>query len=124
VHLVAPRLRLLPTVWVHDPVSRVLFTSDTFCHTFSAESGEDPIVTGGGIADDRSTVEAQLMTRLSWMAGTDVSSIVDDLTAIFDRLDVDVLAPGHGRPLAGRGLVERQRQLVTAIVKEVGARGA
>jgi flavorubredoxin len=124
VHLVAPRLRLLPTVWVHDPVSRVLFTSDTFCHTFSAESGEDPIVTGGGIADDQSAVEAQLMTRLSWMAGTDVSSIVDDLTAIFDRLDVDVLAPGHGRPLAGRGLVERQRQLVTAIVKEVGARVA
>lgn len=121
MRLVAPRLRLLPTVWVHEPVSKVLFTSDSFCHAMAAAEGQGPVITDVGQADDAEEVESQLMTKLAWMRKTDTGVIRDDFLEIFADLEVEVLAPGHGRPFSGRAVIDRQRDLIADVISRVGA---
>ena len=97
LQLVAPRLRLLPTLWPYDPVSEVLFTSDSFCH---ARCGGDGDVT------------QQLMTKFAWLARADTTPVAHDVIQIFRNRPIRTLAPTHGRTFQGYTTVDRQRDML------------
>jgi flavorubredoxin len=106
----APRLRLLPTLWPYDPVSRTLFTSDSFCHNRGP---------GDVTADD---VLLQLRTKFSWLEGTATEAVEQDLRTIThpDGKPVRAIAPGHGYPFIGEEAVARQVDLLSTALGEVG----
>jgi flavorubredoxin len=114
LQLVAPRLRLLPTLWPYDPVSQVLFTSDSFGHARCDGDPSDLVVRAP--ADSPEDVLQQLRTKFEWLASADGDPVARDLIRIFEDRSVRALAPTHGLIFQGDAVVQQQRdQLVAAV---------
>jgi hypothetical protein len=117
LHVFSPVLRLLPTHWVYDHATRTLLTSDLFSHVSRATAGGPWIVTA---ADDDTTPamvrEHMLQTRYWWLPAAHTAGIARALRALFDRLDVERIAPGYGCVLEGRTVVERHVEMVLAVL--------
>lgn len=109
VQLYQSPVRLIATRWVHDPETKTLFTSDMFSGLHGATLDEDWIVDDS--ADDRTTVEDitrfLLGTRYWWLEGATTDELRRGLGKIFEACDVTTLAPGYGKIIRGRALVER-----------------
>jgi flavorubredoxin len=102
-------LRLINTRWMFDQETRTLFTSDSFTHEWSNSpdgpwdmSDTDCITTPDHI---RSFL---LNTRYWWLEGGKTTELRRKLGAIFEKYPIETIAPGYGRVLRGRALVERQ----------------
>ncbi|WP_442543595.1 hypothetical protein ACSBOX_17500 [Arthrobacter sp. KN11-1C] len=103
VELVSPLLRLLPTLWVFDPESGGLLTSDAFTHGGSAE----PETREG-------------LRKFRWFTGADTGPIARNIRDIFRDRDVRAVGPGYGAPFVGADVcLEQSRQLSQAI-EEMG----
>jgi hypothetical protein len=105
-------LRLINTRWMFDQETRTLFTSDSFTHEWSnssdgpwAMSDEDCTTTPDHI---RSFL---LNTRYWWLEGGKTTELRRKLGAIFEKYPIETIAPGYGRVLRGRALVERQYKM-------------
>jgi hypothetical protein len=110
-------IRLIGTRWIYDATTRTLFTSDSF----SWEWGQD--AAGPWFLDERSskTTAAHvrsflLNTRYWWLEGGDTNTLRKKLAAVFDKYDIENLAPGYGRVLRGRELVQRQYNLLDDVL--------
>jgi hypothetical protein len=102
-------IRLINTRWMFDQVTRTLFTSDSFSHEWS-DSADGPWAIS---AADSSTTSAHvrsflLNTRYWWLEGGKTTELRRKLAAIFEKYPIETIAPGYGRILRGRELVERQ----------------
>lgn len=102
-------IRLIGTRWIYDPATRTLFTSDSFSHEWSP-SPHGPWDTW---ASDNTTDAAHirsflLNTRYWWLEGGDTASLRRKIAGVIERYDIENIAPGYGRVLRGRDLVERQ----------------
>lgn len=102
-------IRLIGTRWIYDAATRTLFTSDSFSHEWS-HSPEGPWETW---ADDNTTDAAHirsflLNTRYWWLEGGDTQTLRTKIADVVKRFDIENVAPGYGRVLRGRALVERQ----------------
>jgi hypothetical protein len=124
LHVFRPLLRLLSTHWVYDEASRTLFTSDTFAYVVRpAESGpwtvtaEDDTVTVDHIRDHL------LNTRYWWVAESDVTAVRRDLGAVFDRFDVEHIAPAFGAVISGRAAVARHLAMLDESIARLGRPG-
>jgi glyoxylase-like metal-dependent hydrolase (beta-lactamase superfamily II) len=119
LEICTPRLKLLPTLWPYDPVSRTLFTSDAFNYeAWDAPDGD--VLLSGDAAQHPDSVRSSLLAKFFYFSRADTGPIADDLRVIFDRWDVATIAPTHGRVIAGRDMVARHVDVLERVLREVG----
>jgi hypothetical protein len=111
-------IRLIATRWLYDQATRTLFSSDMFTHVWRARADRPWIVT-----DDDDTTSARelrsflLNTRYWWLEGAPTGSIRRGIDDVFDKYDVETIAPGYGCILHGRKVVARHVQMLDEILK-------
>ncbi len=113
-------IRLIATRWIYDKSTRTLFTSDSFTHEWSGDE-DGPWMYGE--SDDATTVEHiksfLLNTRYWWLEGGETTSLRKKLAGVFEKYDIENIAPGYGRVLCGKKLVERQYQLFDEALRQL-----
>jgi hypothetical protein len=107
-------IRLIATRWLYDRATRTLFSSDMFTHLWRDETTGPWIVTDAdndptSLRDVRSFM---LNTRYWWLEGAPTDAIRRGIGAIFDKLDIETIAPGYGCILSGRNVVERHYRML------------
>jgi flavorubredoxin len=106
-------IRLIATRWLYDRATRTLFSSDMFTGIWRDQQTGPWIVTE---ADDVSTPpdmrSFMLNTRYWWLEGAPTGAIRRGIGAIFDKYDIETLAPGYGCVLRGRKVVERHYRML------------
>ena len=117
LEICTPRLKLLPTLWPYDPVSKTLFTSDSFVYAGWDEPDGDPFAPDEPDPDE---VRASLLAKFFYFSQAKTGPIADDLRAIFTRWDVETIAPTHGRVIRGRDAVARHVDVLEQVLREVG----
>lgn len=117
-----PPIRLLNTSWIYDDATRTLFTSDMFTYAL-ASSIDGPWVLKEDDQDSWTTdrVGQHLdQTRYWWLKGARVQTIRGQLENIFNRYQIDRIAPSFGKVLEGRRVVERHWQMLDEYLAAVG----
>src|SRR6266704_4545734 len=112
-------IRLIATRWLYDRATRTLFSSDMFTHVWRDSQNGPWIVTE---ADNDSTslqhVRSFLLnTRYWWLEGAPTDSIRRGIGNVFDKCDVETIAPGYGCILHGRKVVARHYRMLDEILK-------
>jgi flavorubredoxin len=112
-------IRLIATRWLYDRATRTLFSSDMFTHVWRASRKGPWIVTE---ADDDATslrdVRSFLLnTRYWWLEGAPTDSMRRGIADVFDRYDVETIAPGYGCILHGRKVVARHYQMLDDVLR-------
>ena len=112
-------IRLIATRWLYDRTTRTLFASDMFTHVWRDSAAGPWIVTE---ADDdptslRDVRSFMLNTRYWWIEGAPTDSIRRGIDAIFDKFDIETIAPGYGCILRGRAVVERHYRMLDEFLK-------
>jgi flavorubredoxin len=112
-------IRLIATRWLYDRATRTLFSSDMFTHVWRdsktgpwivTESDNDPT----SLRDVRSFM---LNTRYWWLEGAPTDSIRRGIGNVFDKYDIECIAPGYGCILRGRNVVERHYRMLDEFLK-------
>lgn len=105
--MIAP-IRLISTRWIYDAATRTLFTSDMFSHLWT-DRAEGPWLLDEDEVTTTSFVRSFLLnTRYWWLEGARTDSIRKGIAEVFERYDIETIAPGYGAILRGRHLVEQQ----------------
>jgi flavorubredoxin len=118
-------IRLIATRWLYDRATRTLFSSDMFTHVWRAREDGPWIV-----SEDDDTTSARdlrsflLNTRYWWLEGAPTDSIRRGIGEIFDKHDVETIAPGYGCILSGRKVVARHYRMLDEILKGLDKRVA
>jgi len=111
-------IRLIATRWLYDRATRTLFSSDLFTHVWRDRPEGPWVVTD---ADDTSAARElrsfMLNTRYWWLEGAPTDSIRRGIDAVFDKYDVETIAPGYGCILRGRKVVARHYKMLDAFLK-------
>jgi hypothetical protein len=107
-------IRLIATRWLYDRATRTLFSSDMFTHLWRDEAAGPWIVTDAdndptSLRDVRSFM---LNTRYWWLEGAPTDAMRRGIGAIFDKFDIETIAPGYGPILSGRNVVERHYRML------------
>jgi hypothetical protein len=112
-------IRLIATRWLYDHATKTLFSSDLFTHVWrDSESG--PWLVTEANNDPTSPADMRsfmLNTRYWWLEGAPTDSIRRGIGAIFDKYDIETLAPGYGCILSGRNVVARHYQMLDDFLK-------
>jgi hypothetical protein len=112
-------IRLIATRWLYDRSTKTLFASDMFTHVWRDtergpwivdESDNDPT----SLRDVRSFM---LNTRYWWLEGAPTDSIRRGIDAVFEKFDVETIAPGYGCILRGRNVVARHYKMLDEFLK-------
>jgi hypothetical protein len=112
-------IRLIATRWLYDRATRTLFSSDMFTHVWRDTAAEPWIVTE---ADDDATSirhirSFMLNTRYWWLEGAPTDSIRRGIGNVFDKYDIETIAPGYGCILRGRNVVARHYRMLDEFLK-------
>lgn len=105
------KLKLLNAAWLYDEASRTLFTSDAFSHVMAPEPGVRVVTE----ENDRTTaddVTEHLRTKFKWIEGADTEPLREFVQQIFDKYNIEHIAPTFGCVISGRDLVIRHRDFV------------
>ena len=118
IDVMAAPVRLIATRWLYDRTTRTLFSSDMFTHVWRAREEGPWIVT----EDDDLTCAREmrsflLNTRYWWLEGAPTASIRRAIAEVFERCDVETIAPGYGCILHGRNVVARHYQMLDEVLK-------
>jgi len=82
------------------------------------------------VTDDDDTTSARelrsflLNTRYWWLEGAPTDSIRRGIANVFDKYDIETIAPGYGCILRGRNVVARHYQMLDEILKRLDKRVA
>jgi hypothetical protein len=112
-------IRLIATRWLYDRATKTLFSSDLFTHVWRDSQRGPWIVTE---ADNDSTSYRDLRsfmlnTRYWWLEGAPTDSIRRGIGNVFDKYDIETVAPGYGCLLRGRKVVARHYQMLDEFLK-------
>ena len=111
-------IRLIATRWLYDRATKTLFASDMFTHVWRDRADGPWIVTD---ADDTTTAKDlrsfMLNTRYWWLEGAPTDSIRRGIDAVFDKYDIETIAPGYGCVLRGRKVVARHYRMLDEFLK-------
>ena len=111
-------IRLIATRWLYDRNTKTLFSSDMFTHLWRDHADGPWIVTDD---DDTSTERHHrsflLNTRYWWLEGAPTDSIRRGIGEVFDKYDIETIAPGYGCILRGRKVVARHYRMLDDILK-------
>jgi hypothetical protein len=118
IDVVQAPIRLIATRWLYDRATRTLFSSDMFTHVWRADADGPWIV-----SEEDDTTSARelrsflLNTRYWWLEGAPTASIRRGILDVFDKCDVETIAPGYGCVLHGRKVVARHVGMLDEILK-------
>jgi flavorubredoxin len=107
-------LRLIATRWLYDRATKTLFSSDMFTHVWRDEE-TGPWTVNETDNDPTSYAHVRsfmLNTRYWWLEGAPTDSIRRGIATVFEKYDVETIAPGYGCILRGRNLVERHYKML------------
>ena len=112
-------IRLIATRWLYDRATRTLFSSDMFTHVWRDTQKGPWIVTE---ADNDSTSlqdvrSFMLNTRYWWLEGAPTDSIRRGIGNVFEKYDIETIAPGYGCILRGRNVVARHYKMLDEFLK-------
>jgi flavorubredoxin len=111
-------IRLIATRWLYDRATRTLFSSDMFTHVWRAGADGPWIVTDADDATSARDLRSFLLnTRYWWLEGAPTDSIRRGIADVFDKCDVETIAPGYGCILHGRKVVARHVDMLDEILK-------
>ena len=106
-------IRLIATRWIYDAATKTLFTSDMFTHTSGAIAPDGPWIVQDGDDDptDFDHVRSfMLNTRYWWLEGVDTAEAARGIDKMFDKYDIETIAPGYGCILRGQKMVAKHMQ--------------
>jgi hypothetical protein len=112
-------IRLIATRWLYDRATRTLFSSDLFTHLWR-EPATGPWVVTDADNDPTSTGDIRsfmLNTRYWWLEGAPTDSIRRGIAEVFDKYDIETIAPGYGCILRGRNVVARHYAMLDEFLK-------
>ena len=116
INIMNAPIRLITTRWIYDESSKTLFSSDMFSHV-AQDNPEGPWLIEDEAATTSPFVRSYLLnTRYWWLEGIDTSSLRKGITDIFNRFDIETIAPGYGSILRGRALVERHFSILDDVL--------
>ena len=105
-------IRLIGTRWIYDETTRTLFTSDSFSWEWSQDASGPWFQDMDSCETTMEHVRSFLLnTRYWWLEGGDTVTLQRKLATVFEKYDIENLAPGYGKVLLGRELVEHHYQL-------------
>jgi hypothetical protein len=112
-------LRLIATRWLYDRATRTLFSSDMFTHVWRDTEAGPWIVTDtdNDPTSPRDVRSFMLNTRYWWLEGAPTDSIRRGIGNVFDKYDIETIAPGYGCILRGRNVVARHYQMLDEFLK-------
>lgn len=103
LEFVSPLMRLLPTLWIFDPVSGALLTSDAFTH-----GSYGPSAAAAGLQ------------KFQWFAEADTRGIARDVEEVIRERQVKAIGPGYGEPFVGMGDCAAEAAALAAAIRKVG----
>jgi hypothetical protein len=111
-------IRLIATRRLYDRATKTLFSSDLFTGIWRDAATDPWLVTED---DDTSTLRDMrsfmLNTRYWWLEGAPTDTIRRGIGEVFDKYDVETIAPGYGCILSGRKVVERHFKMLDEFLK-------
>ncbi|MGC2125570.1 MAG: hypothetical protein WA652_22215 [Xanthobacteraceae bacterium] len=112
-------IRLIATRWLYDRATRTLFSSDMFTHVWRDAATGPWIVdeTDNDSTSPRDVRSFMLNTRYWWIEGAPTDSIRRGIGNIFDKYDIETIAPGYGCILRGRNVVARHYRMLDEFLK-------
>lgn len=112
-------IRLIATRWLYDHATKTLFSSDLFTHLWRDTASGPWIVTeaDNDPTSPRDVRSFMLNTRYWWLEGAPMDSIRRGIGAVFDKYDIETIAPGYGCILRGRNVVARHYQMLDEFLK-------
>jgi hypothetical protein len=113
-------IRLINTRWIYDRDTKTLFTSDSFTQEWS-ETEAGPWVCD---AQTSTTTTASmrsflLNTRYWWLEGGKTEQLRKKLNSVFEKYDIENIAPGYGRIHRGREAVIRQFTMLDEVLRDL-----
>jgi flavorubredoxin len=113
-------IRLINTRWMFDYDTRTLFTSDSFSHQWSDSIDGPWSITDAECTTTPDHIRSFLLnTRYWWLEGGKTTELRKKLAAVFEKYPIETIAPGYGRVLRGRALVERQYRMFDAVLAQL-----
>jgi hypothetical protein len=112
-------IRLIATRWLYDRATRTLFSSDMFTHVWR-DSETGPWIVTEADNDPTSARDIRsfmLNTRYWWLEGVSTDSMRRGIGDIFDKHDIETIAPGYGCILRGRKVVARHYRMLDEFLK-------
>jgi hypothetical protein len=111
-------IRLIATRWLYDRATRTLFSSDLFTHVSrDREIGPWVVTDENDTTTERELRSFMLNTRYWWLEGAPTDSIRRGIGDVFDKCDVETIAPGYGCVLRGRKVVARHYRMLDEFLK-------
>ena len=111
-------IRLIATRWLYDRATRTLFSSDLFTHCWRDQAAGPWMVAE---EDDSMSEQAlrsfMLNTRYWWLEGAPTDTIRRGIDAVFEKYDIETIAPGYGCILRGRDVVARHYRMLDEFLK-------
>ena len=117
--VIAAPLRVLPTVWYHDPFSRTLFCSDTFADETAAAPYERILAKADAPDVLRNRFRRSFALKFDWLFRSDLTSVISDLERIFANHDIERLAPNRGLIVSGYPAVHAKQEALLAALREL-----
>jgi len=118
IDVVQAPIRLIATRWLYDRATRTLFSSDLFTHVWRNNQHGPWVVTDeADSTTGRELRSFMLNTRYWWLEGAPTDQIRRGISEVFERFDVETIAPGYGCILHGRKVVARHYQMLDEFLK-------
>ena len=115
-------MRLISTRWIYDEESKILFSSDMFSHVWSDRDDGPWLLDDNeedGVTDFSFVRSFLLNTRYWWIEGANLSPIRKAVAEVYDRFDIETIAPGYGTILNGRRHVDRQFEVLDDVLDQL-----
>jgi len=119
IDVVHAPIRLIATRWLYDRTTKTLFSSDLFTHIWRDSPTGPWIVseTDNDSTSERDLRSFMLNTRYWWLEGAPTDSIRRGIANVFDKWDIETIAPGYGCILRGKKLIARHYQMLDDFLK-------
>jgi flavorubredoxin len=118
-------IRLIATRWLYDGATRTLFSSDLFTHVWrDCAHGPWVVIDENDTTTGRELRSFMLNTRYWWLEGAPTDSIRRGIGEVFDKFDVETIAPGYGCILRGRNVVARHYRMLDEFLRACDKRVA
>ena len=118
LRMIEAPLRLVPTHWGYDEETRTLFTVDMFSWVYRPTSA-GPWVADADDDTTADTVHHHLArNRYWWLPGANTDSIRRALADVFERYEVETIAPEWGCVLRGADAVRHHYDLLDGVLRD------
>ncbi len=112
-------LRLINTTWAYDPASHTLFTSDMFAQHSQPNEQGPWVIEHDEVTDDAFLRSFLLNTRYWWLEGAATETLRRAIAGVFERYDIEIIAPGNGAIFKGRELVDKEYSTLDRVLRDL-----